>query len=137
MSDKRTTAHWQADLALAHFTSRAGQAAPPPRLEAAEVLAHLRECDVVVHHASLMPTPRDGRQVVVVFLDSDKDQVDLARQAAKRLPGVLDVVFSGFNRAIMYVIATPAYSDYPGTGHHADRTRPMNSPLRTRPATGS
>ena len=84
-----------------------------------------------------MPTPRDGRQVVVVFLDGDLDQVDLARQSAKRLPGVLDVVFSGFNRAIMYVIASPAYSDYPATGNHPGLGRSMTTPPRSRPGTAA
>jgi hypothetical protein len=84
-------------------------------LEAADVQLHLRESGVVVHHASRMPTPRDGRQVVVAFLDDDLDQVDLARQAARRLPGVLDVAFSGFNQAVMYVIASPAHPETPET----------------------
>jgi|1185.fasta_scaffold489794_1 hypothetical protein len=109
MTDRRTTAHWQADLALAQLTARATPGPPPrPRLEAAEVQLYLRERGVIVHHASRMPTPRDGRQVVVVFLDGTKEQVERARNAARRLPGVLDVVCSGYNRAVMYIIASPA-----------------------------
>lgn len=134
MSNRRTTAHWQADLALAQLTSRVGAAAspPPPPLAVDDVATHLRECGVVVHHAAQMPTPRDGRQVVVIFLDGDLDQVDLARQSARRLPGVLDVIFSGYNRAVMYVIASPAYSEYPATATHPHPGRSTNSPLRTR-----
>jgi len=115
MSDRRATAHWQADLALAQLTARTTGVPPLPRLEASDVQMHLRECGVVVHHAARMPTPRDGRQVVVAFLDGTEEQVDLARQAAKRLPGVLDVIFSGYNRAVMYVIASPAYPHQPET----------------------
>jgi hypothetical protein len=98
-----------------------------------DVTVHLRECGVVVLHAAQMPTPRDGRQVVVIFLDGDLEQGDLARQSAKRLPGVLDVMFSGYNRAVMYVIASPAYSDYPATGAHPHPGQPMTSALRHRP----
>ncbi|HST80705.1 MAG TPA: hypothetical protein VLL08_03065 [Kineosporiaceae bacterium] len=137
MSNRRTTAHWQADLALAQLTSRTGPATPPPSpLAVEDVTAHLRKCGVVVLHAAQMPTPRDGRQVVVVFLDGDLDQVDVARQSAKRLPGVLDVMFSGYNQAVMYVIASPAYSDYPATAPHPHPGAPMNSALRKRPGRG-
>jgi len=139
MSNRRTTAHWQADLALAQLTSRTGPTAPPPPppLAVDDVTAHLRECGVVVLHASQMPTPRDGRQVVVVFLDGDLDQVDVARQSAKRLPGVLDVIFSGYNQAVMYVIASPAYSDYPATATHPHPGQSVNSALRKRPGRGN
>ena len=73
---------------------------------------------MIVHHASRMPTPRDGRQVVVAFLDGTSEQVDLAREAARRLPGVLDVVFSGYNKAVMYVVASPAGPAGPSTSGH-------------------
>jgi hypothetical protein len=109
MSDRRATAHWQADLALAQYHARTPAPPPLPRLEAADVQLHLQEHGVIVHHASRMPTPRDGRQVVVAFLDGTSEQVDLAREAARRMPGVLDVVFSGYNKAVMYVVASPAH----------------------------
>jgi hypothetical protein len=82
-------------------------------LAASDVRAHLDESGVAVHHTARMPTPRDGRQVVVVFLDGERNQADLARDSAKRLPGVLKVVFSGYNRAVMYVIGAPVHPATP------------------------
>lgn len=123
MSERRATAHWQADLALAQLTARNGPvpaALPPLRVE--DVQEHLREAGVTVHHVSRMPTPRDGRQVVVVFLDDDPEQIELGRDAARRMTGVIDVVCSGYNRAVMYVVAGPIHpvpptpTDTPATG---------------------
>jgi hypothetical protein len=125
MTNRRTTAHWQADLALAQLTARTGfEPVARPRLDAADVQQHLRDSGVTVHHAARMPTPRDGRQVVVVFLEEEAEQVELARAAAKRLPGVLDVVCSGYNRAVMYIIASPAHPDnaaHPDSAAHPER----------------
>ena len=73
-------------------------------MEALDVQIYLRRCGVVVHHAARMPPTADGRQSVVVFLESALGQFDLARRCALRLPGVVDVSFSGFSRSIMYVI---------------------------------
>lgn len=127
MSDRRTTAHWQADLALAQLTARNGPVPPPPPpLRVDAVQEHLRAAGVIVHHASRMPTPRDGRQVIVVFLDGDPEQIELGRKAAKRIPGVIDIAFSGFNKAVMYVIAAPVNPvppETPSTGNPVLGTR--------------
>jgi hypothetical protein len=72
-------------------------------MEARYVLMHLRRCGVVVHHAAPMPPDADGHRSVVVFLEGALQQCDLARRCALRLPGVLDVWFSGHTRTIMYV----------------------------------
>jgi hypothetical protein len=106
MSDRPTAAHWHTDPNPAGFNARTDSAATASHLEASAVQNHLRACGVIVHHAARMPTPRDGRQVIVLFLDGTVGKDDLVRYA-KRLPGVLDVVFSGYNRAVMYVIASP------------------------------
>jgi hypothetical protein len=50
-----------------------------------------------------MPSAADGRESVVVFLEGAMDQHDLARRCALRMPGVLEVSFSGHTRAIMYL----------------------------------
>jgi hypothetical protein len=73
-------------------------------MEAIDVQIHLRRCGVVVHHAAPMPPAADGRQSVVVFLEGALGQFELARRCALRLPGVIDVWFSGHSRAIMYVV---------------------------------
>jgi|SRR4051812_36761976 hypothetical protein len=73
-------------------------------MEALDVQIYLRRCGVVVHHAARMPTAADGRQSVVVFLESVLGQFELARRCALRLPGVIDVSFSGYSRSIMYVV---------------------------------
>jgi hypothetical protein len=73
-------------------------------MEASDVQIHLRRCGVVVHHAAQLPRDCDGRQTVVVFLEASLGQFELARRCALRLPGVVDVSFSGHTRAVMYVI---------------------------------
>jgi hypothetical protein len=73
-------------------------------MDAIDVQVHLRRCGVVVHHAARMPTSADGRQSVVVFLEAALGQFELARRCALRLPGVIEVWFSGHTRAIMYVV---------------------------------
>jgi hypothetical protein len=45
-------------------------------------------------------------------------------------------MFSGYNQAVMYVIASPAYSDYPATATHPHPGQPVNS-LRKRPGRGN
>jgi hypothetical protein len=74
-------------------------------MEARDIQVHLRRCGVVVHLAARMPMASDGRRSVVVFLEATLGQFELARQCALRLPEVVDVFFSGHNRAVMYVIA--------------------------------
>ena len=90
-------------------------------MEALDVQIYLRRCGVVVHHAARMPPSADGRQSVVVFLESALGQFDLARRCALRLPGVIDVTFAGYSRSIMYV-----YGAEPG-GRSVTARRP-NSP---------
>jgi hypothetical protein len=70
-------------------------------VEAGDVQEHLRQCGVVVHLATRMPSASDGRQSVVVFLEAALGQFELAHRCAMRLPGVVDVFFSGHNRAVM------------------------------------
>lgn len=89
------------------------------------MLLHLCRCGVVVHHAARMPPLLDGRESVVVFLEGTLGQYELARRCALRMPGVLEVSFSGQTRAIMYV-----YSAEPGGA-----TAPLRRP-RSRPPTG-
>jgi hypothetical protein len=76
-------------------------------MEARYVQLHLRRCGVVVHHATEMPTSADGRQAVVVFLEGGLQQFQLARRCAIKLPGVIDVSFSGHTATIMYVFGAP------------------------------
>jgi hypothetical protein len=71
------------------------------------VVACLRRSGVVVHHVAPMP-PTRARSVVVVFLEGNLCQFDLASKAARSIPGVLSVGFSGHNRAIMYVMSARA-----------------------------
>jgi hypothetical protein len=72
-------------------------------LNPADVLVYLRRCGVVVHHVAPMPA-ESQRPVLVVFLEGNLCQFDLASRAARRMPQVKAVSFSGHNRAIMYVI---------------------------------
>jgi hypothetical protein len=72
-------------------------------MEARYIQLHLRRCGVVVHHAARMPSTADGRQAVVVFLEAGLQQSELARRCALRLPGVIEVSFSGHTPTIMYV----------------------------------
>src|SRR3954462_11125051 len=72
-------------------------------MEARYIQLHLRRCGVVVHHAARMPSTADGRQAVVVFLEAGLQQSELARRCAPRLPGVIEVTFSGHTPTIMYV----------------------------------
>ncbi len=74
-------------------------------MEALDLQIYLRRCGVVVHHTARMPPAADGRQALVVFLEAALGQFELARYCALRLPGVLEVSFSGYSRAIMYVVA--------------------------------
>jgi hypothetical protein len=77
-------------------------------MEARYVQLHLRRCGVVVHHATAMPTSADGRQAVVVFLEGGLQQFQLARRCALKLPGVIDVSFSGHTATIMFVYGAPS-----------------------------
>jgi hypothetical protein len=87
-------------------------------MEARHVQIHLRRCGVVVHHTAKMPPASDGRQAVVVFLEAGLQQYELARRCALKLPGVVDVTFSGHTSSIMYV-----FSAEPG-----GRTAPIRRP---------
>jgi hypothetical protein len=71
--------------------------------ETSELLAHLRDCGVVVHHVTAEGQSADGRSMVVVFLEGTLDQGEYAQQCARSMPGVVDVSFAGHSRAIMYV----------------------------------
>ena len=102
-------------------------------MDARYVQLHLRRCGVVVHHAAGMPTTSDGRRAVVVFLEAGLQQFELARRCALRLPGVIDVAFSGHTATIMYV-----YGAAPG-GRSTPRrspTPPSPAPVRTKRAPG-
>jgi len=90
-------------------------------MEALDLQIYLRRCGVVVHHAAQMPPAADGRQAVVVFLEANLGQFELARYCALRLPGVLEVSFSGYSRAIMYVIVAEP-------GGRSARTRRPGAP---------
>jgi hypothetical protein len=72
-------------------------------MEASQVQAHLQRCGVVVHHAARMPPSSDGRQIVVVFLEPDLQQGELARHCAMKLIEVVGVTFSGHTPTIMFV----------------------------------
>ena len=76
-------------------------------LDPNEVLVHLRRCGVVTHHVAPMPATQQ-RSVLVVFLEGNLCQYDLAAESVRRMPGVLAVSFSGHNRAIMYVASSRA-----------------------------
>jgi hypothetical protein len=114
-------------------------------MEPLDVRSYLRRCGVVVHHAARMPATLDGRQSIVVFLEGNLGQFELARECALRLPGVIEVSFSGYSRAIMYVAWTePLLSREvravrarpprgPGPSPEAARHRPSGRP-RSRPA---
>jgi hypothetical protein len=47
----------------------------------------------------------DGRQSIVVYLEGTLNQQELARHCVRRMPGIVQVTFSGHSRAIMYVFA--------------------------------
>jgi hypothetical protein len=71
--------------------------------ETSELLAHLRDCGVVVHHVTAGAQPVGGGSSVVVFLEGTLDQGEYAQQCAQGVPGVVDVSFASHSRAIMYV----------------------------------
>lgn len=76
-----------------------------PSVEPHQVMVHLRLCGVVVHHVARMPSPNEGNKTMVVFLEGNLAQSDLARNCVRRLPGVSGVTFSGAVPSIMYVTA--------------------------------
>ena len=74
-------------------------------MEPSTIMVHLRKRGVVVHHVARMPSP-PGRGTVVVFLEGTLAQHEEARAAARQLPGVLAVTFSGHTRSIMFVTSS-------------------------------
>jgi hypothetical protein len=95
-------------------------------MEARHVQLHLRRCGVVVHHAACMPASADGRQAVVVFLEGGLQQSELARRCALKLPGVIEVSFSGHTATIMYVFGAAS----------GNRTAPHPPPTAPEPGPG-
>ena len=67
-----------------------------------ELLSHLQNCGVVVHHVALAQPVADNR-TAVVFLEGALDQGEHAQNCAESMPGVLEVSFASHSRAIMYV----------------------------------
>lgn len=96
-------------------------------MQARYVQGHLRRCGVVVHHAARMPSTADGRESVVVYLESGLQQYELARRCVLKLPGVIGVTFSGHTPSIMYVFGN-------GPGGSDRRHRPEQ--LRAKPGPG-
>jgi hypothetical protein len=68
-----------------------------------DLLAHLRECGVVVRHAATMPPPAEGWKSSVLFLEGTAEECEVARRCALDLPGIIKVRFSGHTPTIMYV----------------------------------
>ena len=76
-------------------------------MEAELILSSLRRCGIVAHHAARMPSPADGPPSIVVFLDNNQAQFEIARRCALQMPGVGQVTFAGFSRSVMYVYGPP------------------------------
>jgi hypothetical protein len=72
-------------------------------LQPHQVMVHLRRCGVVVHLVTRMPSPSEGDRTLVVFLEGNLGQSELARASLRHLPGVAGVTFSGLVPSIMYV----------------------------------
>ena len=72
-------------------------------IQPADLTVWLRKCGVIAYRAAWMPPPASGPRSIVVFLEPRMDQSRLAEAAARRMPGVAQVTFSGHGRSIMYV----------------------------------
>lgn len=73
-------------------------------LQPHQVMVHLRRCGVVVHLVTRMPSPAEGSsRTLVVFLEGNLCQSELACRCVRKLPGVAGVTFSGSVPSIMYV----------------------------------
>jgi hypothetical protein len=75
-------------------------------LDANGVLVYLRRCGVATHHVAPMPATEQHTVSLVVFLEGNLCQHELAEEVIRRIPGVETVSFSGSTRSILYVTGT-------------------------------